>query len=386
MFDIDEINQALGLHPVHAHIAWTSPPSLPGRVTFLVGQEMRSGVAYLSTMEDAEAIFSESSITVYPGAILLISGWHETTVRFPDQLSVFGYSDRIGDLHNLLNDYLRRTVGEEPSRQFSRFWGEISANESLNNDEIRAMLQRLPGAEAPFAQVCAVEFDAAAKEKIPYTMVMRELLSVLPNSFGTVRNNEIIIMITYRERRFNYPYDLEKLSGILAHYNAYIGFGNGTRDLTALPMLYALIRHTIRIALKIQVGMETRIMTFERLGMYLVIDLAARGFQSYMGNDGLLYLAHPAIPFLTRYDEEKKNNLRLTLYFYLLSDKSIAETAKRLHMHRNTVMYKIKQVQELCGLDLENPHLCERLLFSCQLARYYEQMHMNGGRQAPEYN
>ena len=386
MFDIEEINQALGLHIVHSHIAWTSPPPLPGRVTFLDGQEMLSGVAYLSTMEDAETIFSDHSITVYPGAALLVSGWHEPKVRFPEQLSVFGYSDRIGTLHNLLNDYLRRTVGEEPSRQFSRFWGEITANENLTNDEIRGMLQRLPGAEAPFAQVCSVEFDAAPTEKIPYTMVMRELLSVLPNSFGTVRNNEIIIMITYRERRFNYPYDLEKLAAILEHYNAYIGFGNGTRDLTALPMLYALIRHTIRLALKIQVGMETRIMTFERLGMYLVIDLAARGFKAFMGNDGLLYLAHPAIPFLTRYDEEKKNNLRLTLYFYLLSDKSIAETAKRLHMHRNTVMYKIKQVQELCGLDLENPHLCERLLFSCQLARYYEQMNLKRSAKALESN
>ena len=60
--------------------------------------------------------------------------------------------------------------------------------------------------------------------------------------------------------------------------------------------------------------------------------------------------------------------------------------AKRLHMHRNTVMYKVKQVQELCGLDLEDPHLCERLLFSCQLARYYEKMNANKSPQILETN
>ena len=387
MFDIAEINQALGLHPVHTRVAWTAPPPLPRRITFLDRQEeLQSGVVYLSTMEDAETVFAERAVTAFPGAMLLVSEWRAPTVAFPDGLTVVGYADRIGPLYNLLNDYLRRTVGEEPSRQFSRFWNAISARDSLTTEEIRAMLQRLPDAQAPFAQVCAVEFDSTPTERIPYTLVMRELLSVLPHSFGTVRNNEIIIMITYQERRFNYPYDLERLAGILEHYNAYIGFGNGTRDLTALPMLYTLIRHTIRLALKIQVGMETRIMTFERLGMYLAIDLAARGFKSFMGADGLMYLAHPAITYLTRYDEEKNNNLRMTLYFYLLTDKSIAETAKRLHMHRNTVMYKVKQMQELCGLDLEDPHLCERLLFSCQLARYYEQMNANKSPQILETN
>lgn len=385
MFDIEEISQALGMHPIHTRITWSSPPPLPGRITFLDRQEtLQSGVAYLSTLQDAEAILANHSVTVFPGAMLFVSDWRPSSLQFPENLSVFGYSERIGMLHNMLNDYLRRTVGEEPSRQFSRFWGEITASENLTTEEIRAMLQHLPGVETPFAQVCAVEFNCPPTERIPYTLVMRELLSVLPHSFGTIRNNEIIIMITYRERRFNYPYDLDRLTSILEHYNAYIGFGNGTRDLTALPMLYALIRHTIRLALKIQVGMETRIMTFERVGMYLAIDLAARGFKTFMGNDGLLYLAHPAITFLTRYDDEKKNNLRLTLYFYLLSDKSIAETAKRLHMHRNTVMYKIKQVQELCGLDLDNPHLCERLLFSCQLSRYYEMMNQNRSFQIPD--
>ena len=203
---------------------------------------------------------------------------------------------------------------------------------------------------------------------------MRHLLSLIPNSFGTVRDNEIIILITYRERRFDYPYDFEQITKILEKTNGYLGLGNGTRDLSALCLLYKLLRHTVRLALQIKVGQETRIFTFERLGMYLTIDLAAIGFKAFTGSDGIMYLAHPAIAYLTRYDEEKGNNLRAVLYFYLLSDKSIADTAKKLHMHRNTVMYKIKKACELCSLDLDDPHLCERLLFSCQVARYYEEI------------
>lgn len=67
--------------------------------------------------------------------------------------------------------------------------------------------------------------------------------------------------------------------------------------------------------MQIHVGQETRIFTMERLGMYLIIDLAARGFRAFTGSDGLLYLSHPAITFLTRYDEENDNNLRLLVAY-----------------------------------------------------------------------
>lgn len=375
MFDVSEIERTYGLHPVWSRVVWDSAPPVPERLTFLHGQrELLSGVAYIAARADAESFFTAQSPTAFPGSLLLISDWQDTEIPFPDWLTVFAFSDPIGALFNGLDEYLRKPLEEEASRQFSRYWSEIVSNDSLTNDDIRAMLNRLPGAEAPFVQVCSVAFDSAGANRVPYQLVMRQLLALLPHSFGTIRNNEIILLITYQERRFDYPYNNDLLLQVLEQYGGYMGIGHGTRDLSALPLLYTLISHTVRLAMQIHVGQESRIYTFERLGMYLIIDLAARGFRAFTNSDGLMYLAHPAVTFLTRYDEETDNNLRFTLYFYLLSDKSVSETAKRLHMHRNTVMYKLKKISELCDLDLDDPYLCEQLLFSCQLARYFEEI------------
>ena len=375
MFDVPEMSRTLGLHLVSSRVVWDTVPHTPRQSTFLHDQrELPYGVVHFSTMADAAAFFSARRVEAEPGSILLVSDWNETEIRFPEGLSVFGFADSIGALHNRVEAFLRQPYEESASRQFSRFWSEINSNNNLTNDDIREAFNQLPGIEGPFAQICTVVFDSTEPSRIPYTLVMEHLLALLPHSFGVIRDNEIIIMISYQERRFDYPYDLDAITKVLEKYNGYMGIGNGTRDLSALPLLHTLIRHTVRLALQIRVGQETRIFTLERLGMYLTIDLAARGFKAFTGSDGLLYLAHPAITFLTRYDEEKDSNLRLTLYFYLLSDKSIAETAKRMHMHRNTVMYKIRKVTEMCRLDLDNPHLCERLLFSCQLARYFEEI------------
>ena len=375
MFDISELNKTNGLQPVFSRVAWQSPPPVPSRLTFLYDQQdLPAGIAFVATSADAETFFAGRHVTAAGGAMLFIAGWKGADIAFPDGLTVFAFSEPIGVLFNSLETYLRKPQEELRFRQFNSYWSEIVSNDNLTNDDIRAMLNRLPGAEAPFAQVCSVAFDNTSPGPIPYVYVMRQLLALLPHSFGTIRNNEIVILITYHERRFDYPYNNEQLIRVLEKYGGHMGIGNGTRDLSALPLLYTLISHTVRLAMQIQVGQESRIHTLERLGMYLIIDMAARGFRAFTNSDGLMYLSHPAITYLTRYDEENDNNLRFTLYFYLLSDKSIAATAQRLHMHRNTVMYKLKKISELCNLDLDDPYLCERLLFSCQLARYYEEI------------
>ena len=378
MFDVSEMNQRLGLAPAWSRVLCDGAPTVPSQLTFLYDQtELLAGVVHIARLSDAEAYFAEHQPLASPGALLLLSDWRETEFTFPENLSVIAYSEPIGALFNRVDAYLHMPSEAESLRQFSRYWSEIVSNDNLTNDDIRAMLNRLPDVEAPFVQICSVAFDSSEANRIPYQLVMRHLLALLPHSFGTIRNNEIIILITYKERRFDYPYDTEMLTRVLEQYSGYMGIGNGTRDLSALPLLHTLISHTVRLALQIHVAQETRIFTMERLGMYLMIDLAARGFRAFTNNDGLMYLSHPAITFLTRYDEEKDNNLRLTLYFYLLSDKSIAETARRLHMHRNTVMYKLRKISELCALDLDDPYLCERLLYSCQLARYFEEINRN---------
>lgn len=376
MFDFSEMNRKLCLQPAYSRIIWDNATPDPDQLEFLYDQtELTSGVAYIASFTDAEAFFADHTPTVCPGSLLFLAGWHETALIFPEDLSVLAYPVPLGALYNHLSSYLRELNDtENPQQQFSRFWSQVVSNEELTGEDIRGMLNRLPDAQTPFVQICSVAFDSPHGCTPPYQQVMSQILSILPHSFGTIRDNEIIILITYQERHFDYPYDFDRLTIVLEQYNAYLGISNGTRDLYALPMLHTLIRHTVRLALQIQVAQETRIFTFERLGMYLTIDLAARGFRAVTNTEGLMYLAHPAITLLTRYDEENGSNLRMTLYFYLLSDKSVAEAAKLLQMHRNTVMYKLKKINELCALDLNDPNLCERLLFSCQLARYYEEI------------
>ena len=87
----------------------------------------------------------------------------------------------------------------------------------------------------------------------------------------------------------------------------------------------------------------------------------------------ILYLCHPAILTLTRYDRAYNSNLRDTLFTFLMNDRSISETSRKMFMHRNTTIYKLNKIQELINDNLENPYTRHQLILSCMIIRYVEQ-------------
>ena len=55
------------------------------------------------------------------------------------------------------------------------------------------------------------------------------------------------------------------------------------------------------------------------------------------------------------------DSLLNTLKYYLLSQKNVSKTSKIIFMHRNTVMYRLKKIQEALEVDLSDPNTCFEL-------------------------
>lgn len=81
---------------------------------------------------------------------------------------------------------------------------------------------------------------------------------------------------------------------------------------------------------------------------------------------------------LYRYDREHKINNMQLLRVYIRCERSLTATSQRMHMHRNNVAYRIKRIEEMTGVDLEDPD--ER--FRLQVA--YAQFNAIKGQLLPE--
>ena len=58
---------------------------------------------------------------------------------------------------------------------------------------------------------------------------------------------------------------------------------------------------------------------------------------------------------LLDYDHKRGSDLVRTLYVYFDTGTNASETADRLFLHRNSLLYRLERIQSLTGLDLKEP-------------------------------
>lgn len=75
-------------------------------------------------------------------------------------------------------------------------------------------------------------------------------------------------------------------------------------------------------------------------------------------------LLHPMVRKLQRYDQENDVNYLETFKVYLNNRCNAAETSAQLHMHRNTLLHRIKRIEEILGRSFDDWTLRRTLLLS----------------------
>ena len=57
---------------------------------------------------------------------------------------------------------------------------------------------------------------------------------------------------------------------------------------------------------------------------------------------------------IKEYDVENMTEFLPTLKSYVFNQKNTKETASELHIHRNTLLYRINKIEELFGISLDS--------------------------------
>ena len=199
-----------------------------------------------------------------------------------------------------------------------------------------------------------------------------------PKDFIAVLGDVIYVLKTSNEMMPGFEIeDKEGFEKLLASISAYAMKGNTSQWIKGLRILFNQCRATLPIAVAVRYGSEAgkRCLNYNRFNFYFSIYLAERAARHTMGTDDVLYLCDAAVLTLTRYDRQFNSDLRDTLFVYLMRDRNISAAARDLHVHRNTVIYKLNQIKSLIGDKADDPYVRHNLISSCMIIRYIENYH-----------
>ncbi len=91
------------------------------------------------------------------------------------------------------------------------------------------------------------------------------------------------------------------------------------------------------------------VVVYDDLGAYRLLHEGA-------GVTALQTFARGVLAPLRAYDEKHQTELEKTLKLYFALGQNVKTAAATLNVHRHTVFYRLRQIADICGRSLENPH------------------------------
>lgn len=123
-----------------------------------------------------------------------------------------------------------------------------------------------------------------------------------------------------------------------------VGVGKAYSDLRKINRSYEEAREALKIA---QLSEQSNIVFFDNLGFYKIL--------SEKNREELERFVDELLQPLFDYDRNKKGDLIKTLETYFETNRNLKLTSTRLFTHYNTVLYRIKKIEELINVSLDNP-------------------------------
>jgi sugar diacid utilization regulator len=162
----------------------------------------------------------------------------------------------------------------------------------------------------------------------------------------SIRDDEVVIVVpdSAAEASRLSSACLARMRDLFAETVITIGIGGGCRDPADIARSYGQARRTIDAVVRL--GHQGQVVAFEDLGIHRLLlqvpDLAE-----------LRSFATEILGKLDGRERQRGTELLGTLACYFRENSSPQRTARSLHVHPNTVAYRIRRIQEITGLQLD---------------------------------
>jgi len=348
-----------------------------------------------------QAAPSDSQIRDLPAMLtdeeLSQSEFRRITVPILIRHEAVGYLSIIGKDINF--DYLERLIlgqvtpilalefarerdrSEVESRYSSEALMDVLQGNYQHSDEIITRA-RLLGYDLLIPQIVAIfeigqnelEYSASISPTQWSKRIRDELIRIWPACWISIEARRILALLPINDTSVTNESDFEKtistrmdrVQSRLQHGNMTngnlptftVGIGRIAKDVQHTSQSYREAQQALEIGRRL-FG-EGKIHFFSQLGIYRLL------FHLY-GHQELSDFYQETLGPLSESDNRSNNALLDTLECFFNCNGNLSETARMMHLHRNSLLYRLGRIEELLGRSLEDPDLRLSLLIALKI-------------------
>ncbi len=252
-------------------------------------------------------------------------------------------------------------ISEEEIRVFSNLSSKILLNQKFNGDSITlnmffmSLLNNVyKDKQVYLEKIKELNFDLRKdyyllifdfnhqyndKNRELVENYFRKLFSKILVSF-TYKDGYLVILIS----KIISNNEIESINDFIFKHHFYMIISSKINDLNPISTIY---KDEVKVLKLLEDSIKDYILY--DLNNYLpLLPLIS------LNNEELLNFINKNISDIYHYDLEFKTNFLDTLYIYLVTNKSLIETSKRLFVHKNTITYRLEKIKELFGVEYDD--------------------------------
>ena len=249
------------------------------------------------------------------------------------------------------------------------FWKALTGY--VNELAIREKIQELGITQLSCFTIMIFPFPQIINKDIEkHILYLLKVSQDVKISFFTIDDKELILLATPLDEK-NTPVNIYKQfisnfeKNLKERYqinNVRGAFGGIYKQLSTIPKSFKEARTVLEVRKKFPQEAGT-FLHYQELGIYQFLDLLLEKRRQ----DGS---SNIAIQNLLDYDKTHHTELLATLEAYLEESESMQKTAERLHIHTNTLSYRLKRIIEIMEVDFTIPSQKFMIYLDLKLIRW----------------
>lgn len=198
------------------------------------------------------------------------------------------------------------------------------------------------------------------REKNTLSFIRKTLATLSPCQLALIQQNILYILYYQYDRYSSLENTWKYFKETLVKFNAHCGVSNLFDNLLEISIYQKQAEDAVILGRPLAPKHHIHYYSDYYLPAILTPALKSLPRASFVS---------PVIPSLQEYDQKNSTSLLTTLETYLEQFCHTANTIKELHIHRNTLLYRLKKIEEICDVSLQDYETLLHLMVSFYLLR-----------------
>ncbi len=249
---------------------------------------------------------------------------------------------------------------------YSYFLSDLLTNPGQDASKIRQRLRLLGYNLKETFYIVAIPPAGHSTSDLQLNVILDCLIQIFSGSIYVIYEDTIVFFISRALFQNLSEYEMSRLSDYLSANQLKAGISNFFRQLEDMPYFYQQAVDAVRLGLKLK----------DPSPVYYYSDYYAYKMLETAESSGIniRFLIHPGLMRLYLYDQKKGTELIDTLREYLHHPGQTSLVAKDLHIHKNTLLYRLGKIKELIGCGLTEGEEYMNMNFSMMIMKYLGMM------------